>query len=56
MSVNTFEALASHIGPRIVCVGYGGDAPANVAVECEACHVVLIDFEREDNDADAPTE
>lgn len=56
MSVNTFEALQSHIGHRLACVGDGGDAPANVAVECETCHVVRIDFEREDADGDAPTE
>jgi hypothetical protein len=24
------------------------DQPANVAVECETCHVVLIDFDRPD--------
>jgi hypothetical protein len=56
MSVNTFEALSLHIGHRIVCVGDGGDAPANVAVECETFHVGLIDFDREDADADEPNE
>lgn len=56
MSVNTIEALASHIGHSLVCVGYGGATPVNVAVECETCNVVLIDLNREDKDADAPTE
>jgi uncharacterized UPF0146 family protein len=56
MSVNTIEALASHIGHSLVCVGYGGATTVSVAVECETCNVVLIDLNREDNDADARTE
>ena len=56
MSVNTIEALASHIGHSLVCVGYGGATPVSVAVECETCNVVLIDLNRGDNDADARTE
>jgi hypothetical protein len=50
MGVSTFDGLASHIGHRIVCVAYGREQAENVAVECETCNTVLLDFEREDAD------
>lgn len=52
MSVNTFGELASHIGHRIVCVGYGRGSPVNVAVECETCNVVILDYDTEDEGED----
>ena len=51
MSVFCFEELLAHVGHKIVCVAYGreheyeGD-PENVAVECETCGEVLLDFNR----------
>ena len=44
MSVSNFKELKKHIGHKIVCVIYGNE---NVAVECETCDEVLIDFDRE---------
>jgi hypothetical protein len=48
MAVHDLDSLRTHIGHRIVCVGYGAAAsPANVAVECETCGCVLIDFDKD---------
>lgn len=45
------DALRDHIGHKIVCVGYaydkGADAFQNVAIECEDCGCVLVDFDNE---------
>ena len=49
MSAINYEELKRHIGHTIVCVGYG-KAPENVAVECEDCSEVLLDFTREDGE------
>jgi hypothetical protein len=42
--------LKHHIGHKIVCVAYGAgeneQSPANVAVECETCNEVLMDFDK----------
>ena len=44
--VYDFNDLRSHIGHKIVCVRYGqGDEVINVALECEDCHVILVDLE-----------
>ena len=46
MSVCNFEDLKAHIGHRIVCVSYEKDKYIyNVAVECETCNEVLVDFD-----------
>lgn len=45
MAVHNYKELSRHKGHKIVCVGY---AMTNVAIECEDCGEVLIDFERED--------
>ena len=54
MAVHSFEDLIGHVGHEIVCVTYGdepdyGDISKdnlNVAVECETCGCVLVDFDR----------
>ena len=47
MSVNSFEELAVHVGHPIKCVTYGPSFGTdwNVAIECEKCGIVLMDFE-----------
>lgn len=47
MGVYDYEDLRRHIGHKIVCVCYGkkGKAPDNVAIECEDCYEVLLDFD-----------
>ena len=46
MGCHSFEDLRQHIGHRIVVVGYGNPVdPANVAVECETCNEVIMDFD-----------
>lgn len=54
MAVHSYEDLIEHVGHEIVCVTYGGkltpdgatiDA-VNVAIECETCGCVLVDFDR----------
>jgi hypothetical protein len=44
MSVSNYEELAKHYGHKIVIAKYG---KANVAIECETCNVVLLDFDKE---------
>jgi hypothetical protein len=45
MAAHSFEDLIGHIGHNIVCVTYG-DPAVNVALECEGCGMVLLDFDR----------
>lgn len=45
MAAHSFSDLRSHVGHKISCVRYG---EANVAVECETCNEVLLDFDKED--------
>jgi hypothetical protein len=47
MGVHSYGELRHHIGHRIVCVYYGksGQDPDNIAVECETCNEVLMDFD-----------
>lgn len=67
MAVHSYNDLRAHIGHKIACACYGTkiDHPDNIAVECEDCGVVLMDFDREpeeietshwDNDPDYPPE
>jgi len=56
MSAQSYEELKYHIGHRIVCVAYasrprsrrGYRWPANVALECEDCNEVLLDYDNPD--------
>ena len=51
MSVFAFEELKIHIGHKIVCVSYGEeDDPENVAIECEDCNEVLLDFDKQEEE------
>jgi hypothetical protein len=50
MSVQNFKELSKHKGHKIVCVGYNRVVghklkPVSVAIECETCSEVLIDFD-----------
>lgn len=46
--MDNFEILSAHVGHKIVCVMYG--ETQNVAIECEDCHEVLLDYEKEFNE------
>lgn len=46
MSANNYKELIDHVGHKIVCVTYGEND--NVAIECETCNYVLIDYDKED--------
>jgi len=49
MSADSYKELKRHIGHRIVCVWYGNkENPENVAVECEDCCEVLMDYDKEE--------
>lgn len=64
MGVRSFLDLMRHHGHKIACVMYGkmegpeGSTPArvraegaeNVALECEDCHEVLLDFNRDESE------
>jgi hypothetical protein len=50
MSATNFRLLSQHVGHEIVCVHYGkhGKPPwKNVAVECETCNEVLLDYDKD---------
>jgi hypothetical protein len=49
MGAYSCEELKPHIGHKVHCTYYGEKKdPANVAVECEKCNVVLMDFDHPD--------
>lgn len=54
MAAHSYDELREHIGHRVVCVCYGekGKDPANVAVECETCSTVLMDYNQGESDYD----
>ncbi len=54
MGAHNYEELKRHIGHDIVCTYYGPDAedPVNVAIECEECNEVLLDYDREEDEGD----
>ncbi len=47
MAVSTFHELLAHAAHEVEVVTYGDQAGgvANVAIECERCGEVLLDFE-----------
>jgi hypothetical protein len=49
MSVNDFDTLVTHVGHAVTCVTYG-DPAVNVAIECEDCNEILLDFDRSPHD------
>jgi len=48
MSAINFEDLKAHIGHKIVCVSYEKKEIENVAIECETCNEVLMDYDKEE--------
>ncbi|MBP1308992.1 hypothetical protein JOD82_002012 [Paenibacillus sp. 1182] len=46
MSANNYKELIHHVGHEIACVTYGEND--NVAIECETCNCVLIDYDKEE--------
>lgn len=45
MSVINYKELKAHKGHHIVVVTYG-EEEENVAIECEDCYEVLLDFDK----------
>ncbi len=45
MTRTNFKELKNHIGHNIVCVSYGNPIQ-NVAIECENCNEVLLDYDK----------
>lgn len=46
--VHSFTDLLPHIGHKIAVVGYSNNfIYQNVAIECEDCFQVLLDFDKE---------
>ena len=63
MAVHSYDDLKPHIGHKIVCVCYGDMSksgnnicvdPDNIAIECEDCSMVLVDYERGETDWNKP--
>jgi len=55
MGVHDFDSLREHVWHKIVCVVYGdngndGKVEHNVAIECEDCSTVMIDYDKETGD------
>ena len=47
MSINSYNGLLAHRGHKIVVASYGPyKNPENVAIECETCNEVLLDFNK----------
>ena len=46
MGAWNFNDLIKHVGHKIVCVSYG-KPPQNVAIECEDCDEVLLDYDKD---------
>ena len=44
MSATDYNDLSRHLGHKVEVVTY---AEVNVAIECEECAVVLLDFDKE---------
>lgn len=44
MTATTYAELITHYGHKIVCVKYGNSD--NVAIECETCNEVLLDYDK----------
>lgn len=50
MGVRNFSDLKKHLGHKLSCVSYNGetlDDIRNVAIECEDCNEVLVDYDQE---------
>lgn len=47
--INSYNDLIRHYGHKIDVVVYAGQ---NVAIECEHCNEILIDFEKHSEDPD----
>ena len=48
MSAFNFDSLRSHVGHHITCVEYGNKETGciNIAVECEDCGEVILDYDK----------
>jgi hypothetical protein len=49
MSVQNFDELYAHYGHEVVVARYTGrdNNPLNVAIECNDCNEVLVDYDKE---------
>ena len=55
MAAHSFHDLARHYGHTIEVVIYGSSDPEsalNVAVECQDCNEIIMDFDRYNEDPD----
>lgn len=49
MGVSNFKELKTHIGHKFSCVSYGSNKETwNVALECETCNCIIMDFDAEE--------
>lgn len=46
MSAFNYDELKRHVGHKITCVTYG--ECQNVAIECEDCNEVLLDYDKDE--------
>ena len=46
--MSSYDKMLKHVGHKIVVAYYGEmPKPQNIAIECEDCHEVLIDYDCE---------
>jgi len=55
--MSSYNKLLNHVGHKVVMVHYGGGwwerpEPDNIAIECEDCGEVLMDFNWHDRNAE----
>lgn len=48
MSAFNYDELKRHVGHKITCVTYGEGQ--NVAIECEDCNEVLLDYDKDETE------
>lgn len=47
--MSSYTKILNHVGHKIVVAYYGEmSEPDNIAIECEDCHEVLIDYDCEE--------
>lgn len=59
MGVWNYDSLKAHLGHKVVVVGYEAEHeyendPENVAVECETCGEVILDYDKEPEQPPVP--
>jgi len=57
LNIDSFDEIVTHVGHNVIVVGYGreggGGQYENVAIECETCDCLLLEWDRPRDPAQA---